>query len=56
MVEVVGRKPLRVAYGFDQQRQAVVLLGADKTGDSRFYEWFVPAADQRWIEYLKEVS
>ena len=51
-----GGKPLRVAYGFDSRRQAVVLLGADKTGDPRFYDWFVPKADQRWVEYLKEVS
>jgi hypothetical protein len=51
-------KPLRIAYGFDTKRQAVVLLGADKTGQStqRFYEWFVAAADSEWIKYLKEVS
>ena len=53
-----GGKPLRMAYGFDQKRQAVVLLGADKTGqsDKKFYEWFIDAAEKRWIEYLKEVS
>lgn len=49
-----GGKPLRIAYGFDPMRQAVVLLGADKTGDPNFYDWFVPAADRRWIKYLKE--
>ena len=51
-----GGKPIRIAYGFDPERQAVVVLGADKTGDPNFYEWFVPKADQRWIEYLKEVA
>jgi hypothetical protein len=49
-----GGKPLRIAYGFDPMRRAVVLLGADKTGDPKFYDWFVPAADRRWIKYLKE--
>jgi hypothetical protein len=52
-VQSKGR-PLRIAYGFDPKRQAVVLLGADKTGDDRFYEWFVPEAERLWERYLRE--
>jgi hypothetical protein len=47
-------RPLRVLYAFDPDRQAVLLLGADKTGDDRFYKWAVPQAEQRWEDYLKE--
>jgi hypothetical protein len=38
-------KPLRVFYAFDPQRDAVLLIGGDKTGDGRFYERMVPRAD-----------
>ena len=30
-------KPLRVLYAFDPRRTAILLIGGDKTGDSRFY-------------------
>lgn len=46
-------RPLRVLYAFDPQRQAVLLLGADKTGDARFYTWAIPKAERRWEEYLR---
>ena len=49
-------KPLRIAYAFDPERQAVVLLGADKTGDKRFYEWFIPEAERLWKRYLAEME
>lgn len=45
--------PLRVFYVFDPRRQAVLLLGGDKTGQSRFYETFVPKAEALFEEYLK---
>src|ERR1700712_439415 len=34
--------PLRIVYAFDPQRQAVLILGGDKTGDARFYSWMIP--------------
>jgi hypothetical protein len=46
--------PLRVIYAFDPKRQAVLLLGGDKTGDDRFYERIVPKAEEIWMQYLKE--
>jgi hypothetical protein len=47
-------KPLRVIYAFDPARQAVLLLGADKTGmsDERFYSTHIPQAEKLWREYL----
>lgn len=39
-------------YVFDPERQAVLLIGGDKTGDDRFYEVMVPRADQVFDGYL----
>jgi hypothetical protein len=49
-------RPLRVFYAFDPARQAVLLIGGDKTGDARFYERFIPVAERIWKEYLDETS
>lgn len=50
-----GGRPLRVFYAFDPRRQAILLLGGDKTGDDRFYERFVPICEELWKEYLSEI-
>ncbi len=52
-VQSQGR-PLRVFYAFDPARQAVLLIGGDKTGDGRFYERMIPIAERIWKEYLNE--
>jgi hypothetical protein len=52
-VQTAGH-PLRVIYAFDPKRQAVLLLGGDKTGDGCFYERIVPKAEEIWAQYLKE--
>lgn len=48
--------PLRVIYAFDPLRQAVLIIGGDKTGDDRFYERIIPRAESIWCAYLKEVE
>jgi hypothetical protein len=45
---------IRIAYAFDPTRNAVLILGAAKVGDDRFYEWFVPQAEKLWERYLIE--
>lgn len=47
-------RPLRVLYAFDPIRQAVLLLGGDKTGDDRFYATMVPRAERIFAAYLQE--
>lgn len=47
-------KPYRVFYAFDPERQAVLLLGGDKSGKDRFYEEQVPKAEALWEQYLRE--
>ena len=48
--------PLRTLYAFDPKRQAVLLIGGDKTGDDRFYEKMIPRAERIWAEYLEETG
>jgi hypothetical protein len=37
-------------------RQAVLIIGGDKTGDDRFYERMIPLAERIWKEYLDETA
>ena len=48
--------PIRVFYVFDPERQAVLLIGGDKTGDTRFYEVMVPRADAIFDAYLAALA
>ncbi len=47
--------PLRTLFAFDPRRCAVLLIGGDKTGDNRFYEWMIPLADDLYDEHLKSL-
>lgn len=49
-------KPLRVLYAFNPLRTAILLVGGDKTGDDRWYEKFVPVADQLYDQHLDELK
>lgn len=48
--------PLRTFYAFDPSRNAVLLIGGDKTGDDRFYERMIPIAEKVWRDYLEETG
>ncbi|HEY0308930.1 MAG TPA: type II toxin-antitoxin system RelE/ParE family toxin [Acidobacteriaceae bacterium] len=47
-------QPYRVLYAFDPQRNAVLLLGGNKTGDDRWYEKNVTKAEKIFAAYLEE--
>ena len=49
-------KQIRVLYAFDVERQAVLLIGGDKTGNDRFYEVTIPKAERLWKQYLAELD
>ena len=51
-----GGRPLRTLYAFNPRRTAILLLGGDKAGDDRWYETFVPMADQLFEEHLRELK
>jgi hypothetical protein len=44
----------RVAFAFDPERKAVLLVGGDKSGVSqkRFYKALIDKADERFDEHL----
>ena len=50
--QVHGR-PFRTLYAFDPRRVAILLIAGDKTGDDRWYDVFVPKADDLYDEHLK---
>jgi hypothetical protein len=51
----VKERYLRVLYAFDPKRAALLLIGGDKTGDPKWYEKFVPIADELFDRHLKDL-
>ena len=45
-------RPIRIFYAFDPLRAAILLIGGDKTGDDRFYEVFIPVADDLYDQHI----
>lgn len=43
---------MRIFYAFDPRRSAILLIGGDKTGIARFYEEYIPVADQLYDTHL----
>jgi hypothetical protein len=50
-----GGNPVRVFYAFDPRRNAILLIGGDKTGNSRFYEEYAPVADRLYDDHIKQI-
>lgn len=50
-----GGRPIRVFYAFDPRRTCILLIGGDKKGNDRFYEEYVPVADDLYDEHLEEL-
>lgn len=48
-------RPYRLFYAFNPMRTALMLVGGDKTGDTRFYERMIPIADALYAVHLKEL-
>lgn len=48
----------RVAFAFDPKRQAILLVGGDKSGGSekRFYRQLIKKADARFDEHVTRVE
>lgn len=45
-------QPYRVLYAFDPRRMAILLIGAGKTGQDRWYEIYIPIADNLYDQHL----
>ena len=50
-----GGRPIRIFYAFDPRRSSILLIGGDKTGNDRFYQVYVPIADNLYDIYLEEL-
>jgi hypothetical protein len=49
-------EPWRILFAFDPIRQAIVLVGGNKTGDKRWYKKNIPIAEQRFTEHLETLE
>lgn len=49
-------RPYRTLYAFDPRRAVILLIGGDKTGNDRWYEKFVPLADDLYDEHLVQLK
>ena len=52
----VKGSPLRTFFAFDPRRCAILLIGGDKTGETRFYEKMIPLADKLFTQHLKDLK
>jgi hypothetical protein len=51
-----GDSPLRPIYAFDPRRDAVLLLGGDKSNSKRFYERIIPKVERLWEDHLADLA
>ncbi len=54
-VQSKGR-PFRIFFAFDPKRNAVLLIGGNKKGDTRFYKTMIPISDRLYSEYLEDMK
>ena len=53
---IVPHDVIRVFFAFDPARNAVLLCGASKKGDKRFYKRMIVTADRLLDDYLREAE
>lgn len=51
-----GQEVWRIAFAFDPERKAILLVGGDKRGKNQksFYKKLIKIADQRFIRHLEK--
>ena len=49
-------EPWRILFVFDPTRQAILLVGGNKTGNSRWYKENIPLAEIRYERYLEALE
>lgn len=49
-------RPYRILYAFDPKRVGILLIGGDKTGNNRWYEEYVPIADDLYDEHIETLK
>jgi hypothetical protein len=52
-----GRSEIRVLFAFDMDRQAILLVGGDRSDDwSGWYKVNIPIADDRFAEHQDKIT
>lgn len=52
-----GRSELRILFGFDRERKAILLIAGDKAGTwKKWYRDNIPVADNRFDDHLKRMK
>ena len=49
-------EPWRILFAFDPKRQAILLVGGNKTGDKRWYKENIAIAERRYQNYLENLK
>ena len=49
-------RPFRIFFAFDPGRHAVLLIGGNKSNDTRFYRRMIPVADDIYNQYLADLE
>ncbi len=49
-------KPWRILFIFDPKRQAILLVGGNKTGNKRWYKENIPLAEKCYQKYLEQLE
>lgn len=49
-------EPYRILYAFDPERQALLLIGGNKTGDKRWYQRMIPLAEAIFERHLESLG
>ena len=49
-------EPWRILFAFDPLRQAILLVGGNKSGNNRWYKENIPIADRRYKRYLETLE
>ncbi len=58
-LRISSQGALRVLFAFDPERRAVLLLGGDKSKDSRWNDWYIGAirrADELFEEHIRKLG
>ena len=58
-LRISSQGALRILFAFDPERRAVLLIGGDKSKDSRWNDWYVGAiqrADDLFEEHLRKIG
>jgi hypothetical protein len=49
-------KPWRILFAFDPKRNAILLVGGNKTGKKDWYKSHIPIADERFSRHLEQLD